>query len=59
MNMTLIFGGDSAGITENYGGALIYQCSMVVPLKEVTSELKEKNKFLMTRTKNKYLRMNL
>lgn len=43
---TLIFGGDWASIKENYTGPSVYEFSMVVPLKKVTSELEEKvNKF--------------
>lgn len=44
MNLVLVFGGDWTAIWENYGGASVYECSMVVPLKEVSEELNEKVK---------------
>lgn len=44
MNLVLVFGGDWADIRENYTGASVYECSMVVPLKEVSEEFKEKVK---------------
>lgn len=42
MNLVLVFGGDWVNIWQDYAGALIYQNSMVVPLKKVTNELQEK-----------------
>lgn len=57
MNLVLVFGGDWADIWENYSGASVYECSMVVSLKEVSEELKEKVK-LFNDTHEKALSQN-
>lgn len=42
MDLVLVFGGDWADIWKNYMGPSVYECLMVVPLKEDSEELREK-----------------